>query len=296
MRSTFVACPRKFAWEYLDHWRPISPSVHLHAGKAWAEAMEAARRAFYCDGRSTEEAEALALAALIHHYGTFDCPPDSPKSLERLSAALVYYFTCFPLDADPATPYIGTTGPMVEFSFVLPIDDSLRHPVTGDPILFSGRADMVANFAGAVTIYDDKTTSSLGSSWASQWDLRGQFSGYSWAAREYGIPVSQVLVRGISILKTKFDHAQALSARPTYAIERWHAQFVRDIRRAITCWEEGYWDYNLSDACSSFGSCLFKQPCMSANSEPWLKGYFIRRAWDPVTRTETLLPEPPQDV
>ncbi len=70
-------------------------------------------------------------------------------------------------------------------------------------------------------------------------------------------------------------------------IDTWHAQAIRDIRRAIACWEEGYWDVNLADGCSAFGGCLFQQPCMSADPEPWLTGgNYAVRIWDPLLREE----------
>lgn len=321
MRTSFVACPRKFAWEHLDHYKPVSPSVHLHAGAAWAKALEVLRAAYYCGvsmvGRrpsgahpyaekavvwtketcrdhDEELALELAISALAVAYGSFDCPPDSAKSANRLAEALVYYLSAFPLATDPAQPYVGATGPMIEFSFALPFDDNLRHPETGEPIIYAGRADMVATFAGAVSIYDDKTTSALGATWFNQWDMRSQFTGYSWAADMYGIPARQILVRGISILKTKINHAQALSDRPDWRRNRWHKQVGRDIRRAIACWQEGYWDYSEADACTHYGGCIFKMPCSSQDPEPWLRGNFARRVWDPVARTEDSVAELPE--
>jgi hypothetical protein len=203
--------------------------------------------------------------------------------------ALAYYYQCFPLRDDAVQPYSPPGGqPMIEFSFALPLDPDLLHPETGEPIIYTGRADMVATYAGAVSIYDDKTTSQLGASWANQWLLRSQFSGYCWAARQYGIPATQVVIRGISILKTTFGHAQVITHRSQHLVDEWHTQCVRDIRRAIATWKEGYYDANLSDSCSSFGSCQFLQPCQSDNPANWLLGgNFTRRAWNPVTRIET---------
>ena len=303
LRSAFVSCPRAAYWEFIEHWKSPFPNVHLHAGKAWASALETARLAFYSDGKTPHEAQALGLRTLILEYGDFTAPErgsGAAKSLDRLIEAFAYYFTAFPLESDPAQPHIGPDGkPMVEFNFALPIHPepdskngpALLHPETGDPILFAGRADMVARFAGALTIYDDKTTSALGGQWAQQWNRRSQFTAYTWAAHQYGIPVTQVLVRGIAILKTSINHAQAIPARTPHHIEEWHTQVIRDIRRAIDCWKTGYWDVNLSDSCSSFGGCMFQQPCMSNNPEPWLAGgNFQRRIFDPITRTEAIIP------
>jgi len=295
MRSAFVECPRKFSWEYLRHFKAKAPSVHLHAGGAWAASLETTRNAFYRDELPALDAQALGLQTLIREYGDFDPGRHDNKSLDRLIAAFQYYFQAFPLESDPVQPYIGKNGPMVEFSFALPLSPDLLHPQTGEPIIYTGRADMVATYAGAVSIYDDKTTSSLGASWAGQWDRRSQFTGYVWAANAFGIPVTQVVVRGIALLKTSINHAQAITIRTPHHVSEWHFQAVRDIRRAIECWREGYWDLNLADACSGYGGCMFKQPCMSNNPEPWLTGgnYSIR-VWNPVTRTETELPEEPQ--
>lgn len=292
LRAAFVSCPRAAYWEFFHHFKSPFPNVHLHAGKAWAAALERARMAYYGDGQDQVTAQALGLETLITEYGDFVCPErgsGSNKSLDRLIEAFTYYFTAFPFADDPVQPYRTKEGkPMVEFNFALPIDPTdLLHPVTGEPILYAGRADMVATYAGALSIYDDKTTSQLGQSWANQWNRRSQFSAYSWAAREYGLPVSQIVVRGIAILKTQINHAQAITVRTPHHVDEWHFQVKRDIKNAIAMWKEGYFDVNLSESCSSYGGCQFLQPCMSNNPDPWLEGQFERRIWDPVNRTET---------
>ncbi len=294
LRSAFVSCPRAALWEHFHHFKHPEPSVHLHAGKAWASALEAMRLAYYGEGLPDAESGAIGLETLIREYGDFQAPErgsGNAKSLDRLIEAFSYYRSAFPLASDPVQPYRRRDGkPMVEFNFALPLDaENLLHPETGEPILYAGRADMIATYAGSLSIYDDKTTGQLGASWANQWNRRGQFSGYSWAAREYGIPATQVVVRGIAILKTSINHAQAITVRTPHHVDEWHGQIIRDIKRAITAWKENYFDVNLSDACSSYGGCSFQQPCMSNNPDPWLEGQFVRRRFDPITRTEEVI-------
>lgn len=299
MRSAFIECPQKFYWEYMQHFKGRNESIHLHAGKVWANALETTRMAYYGEGRPELPSIGLGINALIEGYGDF-VPPQfgsgASKSLDRLLEAFAYYWTAFPLATDPVQPYRGTNGkPMVEFSFALPLGPDCLHP-SGEPILYSGRADMIATYAGAVSVYDDKTTTALGDQWAKQWNLRAQFTGYTWAARAYGIPVQQIVVRGIAILKTQIKHAESLVSRSPAMIDFWHGQIIRDINRAKALWEEGYWDRNLSDGCSAFGGCMFQQPCLSNNPDPWLETGFIRRAWNPVTREETLVTPLPQET
>lgn len=284
MLASFRSCQTKFFREYMLHYKPATPSVHLHAGASFARGLEVARRKFYEDGANEPDAIAYGMGALVSAYGTYECPQDSAKSLERMAGALEFYFDRYPMATDDAKPILLGSRRAIEFSFAEPLE--AINPETGDPIIFCGRADMVAEFASGVYIFDDKTTSSLGATWSKQWEMRSQFSGYSWAARRTGIPVNGVLVRGVSILKTKYDTQQAITNRADWEIERWYEQVHRDIARMQQMWESGYWDYNLDHACSEFGGCMFLNACKSPDPQPWLDLYFTRRVWDPLLREE----------
>ncbi len=286
--AAFRACPRRAYLQYVEHYKPSTPSVHLHAGGAFARGLEVARTAFYCDGASPDDAVASGLHALLTFYGNFDCPSDSPKSAERMAGALVYYFDNYPLGEDKAIPITLPNGRRgIEFSFAEPIDSP--HPESGDPILYVGRMDMVADFAGGIFGEDDKTTSSLGASWAKQWDLRSQFTGYCWGAQKNDLELQGFLVRGVSILKTKYDTQEAVTYRPQWMIDRWYEQLLRDVSRMKECWESGLWDYDLDNACTDYGGCVFRRVCLSDDPTPWLATEFTRRKWDPVHRIETVL-------
>lgn len=317
MIGSFRACPQKMFRQYIQHWKPKAESVHLVAGGAFAKGLEVARKAYFCgvvptyreevdpetgirkmvkdgevecDKGDAAFSEGAGLHSLLIAYGDFECPSDSAKSIERTAGALEYYFSQYPLGACGMTPISlpdGNRG--IEFSFAEPLD--VRHPVTGDPILYTGRADMIAEFAGGVYIEDDKTTSALGASWPRQWELRSQFTGYSWAAKQAGIHTDGAIVRGVSILKTKYDTLQAITYRSEREVNRWYDQVNRDIERCIAMWKEGRYDYNLDHACAEFGGCSFVQICKSADPETWLKMYFEKRVWDPLARKETTVEE-----
>jgi hypothetical protein len=286
--AAFRSCPQKAFQEFILHWKTRDPSVHLHAGACFAHGLEVARTAFYVEGRDAETAVALGLNALVKQYGDFECPADSAKSLDRTAGALEYYFFRYPLETDRAIPMTlpgGRRG--IEFSFLEPLE--ILHPETGDPILYSGRMDMMVEYENMYLGEDDKTASQLGASWPRQWDLRSQFTGYVWGAQRAGIKLDGFLVRGVSILKTRYDTLEAITYRPAWMIERWYEQVHRDAKRMIECWETGQWDYNLDHACAEYGGCIFRGVCQMRNPEPLLLQQFERRRWDPVMRTETLL-------
>lgn len=287
MLSTFRACEEKARLEYFEHWKPRVPSVHLHAGKAYAAGLEAMRVAYFVQSHSSSAALALGEETLRAEYGDFQCPANSAKSLDRMIGALRYYASSYPLETDYARPVQLGDKLAIEFSFAEPIN--VLHPTTGNPIILAGRADQIVSFAGGTYIEDDKTTSSLGPSWSQSWDLRSQFTHYCWAAARMGIQVDGVLIRGISILKTKYDTKETVTYRPAWMVERGIRQLERDVRRMIRCWEEGIWDLNLDHSCSDFGGCSFRQICLVQDGKPFLEADFQRRAWNPLTRMENVV-------
>ena len=286
--AAFRSCPQKAHLEFVQHWKPSEPSVHLHAGAAFAHGLEVARTQFYVHGESPGASVAQGLGALMAAYGDFECPPESAKSLERTAGALEYYFSRYPLGEDRAIPMTLPGGKRgIEFSFLEPIE--MNHPETGEPLLYSGRMDMMVDYENMHLGEDDKTTSQLGASWPRQWDLRSQFTAYVWGAQRAGIKLDGFLVRGVSILKTKYDTLEAITYRPAWMIERWYEQLLHDTARMIQCWESGYWDFNLDHACAEYGGCPFRGVCQMQRPEVLLKQQFEQRVWNPVTRQETKL-------
>lgn len=285
--DAFRSCPQKAFREYVQHWKGKGRNVHLHAGAAYASGIEAGRKAFYVDGKPLSEAEAIGLNVLAEAYGDFECPASSAKTKERMMGALDFYWSQYPMDQDFAKPAVigGRSG--IEFSFAEPLP--INHPDTGQPLIYVGRADTIMDYAGGLYIEDDKTTSSLGQSWLNQWEMRGQFTGYCWAAQQSNIDVRGVMVRGVSILKTKYDTAQVITNRSPYEIERWYHQTLRDIERMVRAYKEGYWDWAMGEACNSYGGCKFEDACKSHDPDSWIIPHFEQRVWCPDTREELTL-------
>lgn len=176
--SGFKRCPTYWRYNVLRNLMTKGTNIHLHAGGAFAAGLEAARKAFYGEGLSEDDAIAAGIYALIQYWGTVDIPEDEAKSYPRMVQALIEYFTVWRLPDDPFRPYTLANGkPAVEFTFALPIPEVL-HPTTGQPLLYGGRFDMLAEHEGVIYIEDDKTASQLGPSWGKNWDLDSQFTGY----------------------------------------------------------------------------------------------------------------------
>jgi hypothetical protein len=287
-RSMFVSCPQKWVYGNLRNITSKEPSIHLHAGGAFASGLEHARKAFFDQGKSETESIKLGCEAVVRVWGDFEAPEDSAKSLPRLVEALMEYFFEYPLAANPIKPLMLANDPSrhaIEFTFSVTLP--IKHPVTGNPLMYAGRFDMLAEYNGTLFAVDEKTASQLGTQWMMQWDLDSQFTGYCWAAQQYGYPVGGAIIRGISFLKTKFGHAQAIIYRPEWEIDRWYANLIWDIEQMIELWkranEKRFIPMALDKSlCGQYGGCAYRKLCTSRDPEAWIESEFTARTWNPL--------------
>jgi hypothetical protein len=261
-------------------------SIHLVAGRAYAKGLEVARLA-YMRQEDPETCLELGTAALIEEYGDAECSEKESKTLDRMVGALEYYFSEYPLEDDPARISVIAGVPAVEWRFALPLP--FNNPDTGMPLLYAGRTDTIMDFCGARYAEDDKTTKQLGASWPNQWELRSQFMGYAWAGRELGLGLQGTLVRGVSILKTKYENAQAIVNSPDWKIDEWVEHRDHLISHALFQYQRGqgaYWEPALDDTCNEYGGCFLKSVCTIPPERRinWLNTNYEESTWNPLSR------------
>lgn len=320
MVTCFRSCPQKFWQEFVLGLRPPSISIDLHAGGCFATGLEATYKALYVEKLSLEKALEKGLGAYVAAWGHFEIPEwkRTSKTMDRMWEAISNpegddknkgYFDIYRPLTDAVQPYLDPDGnPTFEYSFAIPLEptgpnsfaktgreeyeksgitrESLcfpEHP-NGGPFLYTGRFDMLGSYNGRPIVRDEKTTgSSIGQHWAEQWNLRSQFMGYIWACQQCGIDVDSVCVRGISIQKTQIVHAEAFKTYSRFMLDRWHEQLRRDLWRLRRCYDEGHFDFNLGDACTAYGNCIFQNVCQSPNPESW-QSEFVVRHWNPLDK------------
>lgn len=283
--STFMACQRKAQNSFFHKLAPTGTSTHLNAGGAIAKGVEIVRRSYYQHGRSAQASLADGLWALSKAYGSYDPPTGNPKleakDWSHCMLALSAYFSHYPLEKEDLKPLVTAAGAAVEFTFALPLP--ILHPTTNEPILYTGRFDMVGVRNSLIWAVDEKTCGSMGPTWGNQWSLRSQFLGYTWALHQSGLKAAGAIVRGICLQKTQFKFAEMQVMYPDFLIRRWHDQLLRNITAMISAWKSGHFAYALGDACTSYGGCEFTTLCQSDNPADWLHHY-QRRDWNPLTK------------
>lgn len=288
MMSCFRACPQKYWLEFAQGYRPRGVSIDLHAGGCFATAMETTYRAIHLEGKSVSDALMIAHGAFIRAWGNFIIPEHkrTAKTFDRVWEAVEDYFNVYPPLTDHVQPYFASNGaPTFEYTFCIPLDfDGFPLHPSGEPFLYTGRFDMLGSYNGRPCVRDEKTSgASPDVNWSEKWDLRSQFMGYVWACRQMGIDLDTVVVRGIGILKTKIAHAEAIKVYSSFMIDRWFEQLRRDVIRLRACYDEGYFDFNLGDSCTSFGNCIFNPVCQSPTPESWLSNFEVS-FWNPLNK------------
>jgi hypothetical protein len=287
MITAFRNCPRKFYNEFILGLRPQATSIDLHAGGAFSKACETFYKEFHCGEHQGDmnNCRMLAYNSFNSYWGDIDAPHNSPKTKDNVWLAFEVLLREHPPATDHVQPYFVEGYPTFEFTFAIPLEGPgwPVHPLTKDPFIYTGRYDMLGTYHGAPCFRDEKTTKRAGPTWAEQWDLRNQFIGYKWASIASGIPIKWTVIRGIVIQKTSIHILEAIKDYPEHLMLRWREQLRHDLIKIVACWESGYWDYNLAEACTSYGGCMFKNSCLSSEPEKWLDGMVVRR-WNPLAK------------
>lgn len=283
MMSTFDSCKRKFLWEYIYRLGGREKSPDLHAGGAFARGLEVARHELWSNNQPLEVALLSATREFIKTWGDYEPPEDHQKSFANTLGALWDYFREYPPGEDPVRPYMIEGKAATEFTFA--IETEVKHPISGDPIMFVGRFDLLGYFNDALYIVDEKTTKSMGPTWARQWNMRGQFMGYCFAAQSYGLKVNSAIIRGLAIQKTQYKHMQAIVSYPQFLIDQWWEATNRKVVEMVHAWESSLdiraWTQSFGDACSSYNGCPMQDMCTTSDIRSWSESY-EERYWDPL--------------
>ena len=284
MRTAYDACERKFLLSHIYNLRKSDPSRHLVFGGAYAKGLEVARIEFYARG-NTDKVNYIgkAMLAAIKEWDLEldDMLLDEAKSLPNCLMAILYYFETWPM----ATDWVGPLGvdhedPAIEFTFAFPLDISRDD----HPMLYTGRFDMFVDFQGSHAIYDDKTASSLGNAWVNGWNMDSQMTGYIWAGKQAGFETKTAIIRGVSILKKSFGHAQAIQHRTDWEVDKWYETLHYNLGGMIYKFEAGPDEFrpSLGQACKAYGGCPYEMLCKKRNWKDWIEPEFHEYVWDPL--------------
>ena len=286
--STFRKCPQQCFREHFLCRVEDTGNIHLVAGAAYAAGHEAFRLGFYGKGALHKDYEGsleAGILAIIKHYGydeereSSDRWAASPKTCERMIGSFLDYWQQYHPKLAVGKMHFHEGVPSAEMGGKFPLD--VLHPVTGKPLMYSIRFDYIENRGGQIWLGDDKTTSSLGTSWAKQWDIRSQFLGYVYGARLlFDIPCIGVIARGTGILKHSVSHMEVPISVPEFMAAKWWKWVNLNAQKMVDAWKNAEWEYDFADGCAAYGGCKFANSCNAKFEHKHLASMPIR-VWNP---------------
>lgn len=292
----YASCPLKFFYGTILNLTPRTTNIHLNAGAALAASLNTFRRHYYAPDseKDIDLCLAYALQTLVEEYvrgagelshSQWDEMNIDVKGLPNMAVALVAYVDNFnPADPYGLHPYVDPTGEVwAERSFTFPTQ--VGHPVTGQPILYSGRVDWIGEHNGYKFVVDEKTTKAMGKNWTNQWNLRGQFIGYTLGFLSSFPEVAGTWVRGINLLKESIRFAEHPVNVPVWLIRDWWTDLNYMLADAVRDWERGHFRSDRGSACTQYSGCQFQSICKipSDQRHSFARPLFTQARYNPLT-------------
>jgi len=236
--ASFISCELKGFRAHIQHLKSPVSSPDLLAGGSFAKACELARKAFYNEGKTQEEAIQLGEEYILNSESV-----EHPiKTNERIATVFRKYIEDFPFTGGfkPCTLPDGSHA--IEFRFE--VDTGIPHPDLPDRnIMFTGLLDGLYEriVDGKVVdryVLDEKTTSRISripgtkvvdlEKEADNFRASGQLIGYAFAAENLGIDITSALIRRVPILKNHEPAYELEIPITTFMKEQWAvATFTR---------------------------------------------------------------------
>lgn len=290
--SLYKACPYQCWLKDFCNVQVNSENVHLTAGAAYANGLEAWRKARYFDNTTPDDALSIALCAVIKTYGHLNCS-EWEKSWLAVCEAIVFYADSYPPESEAFRPFALSDIATLEFSMAMPLP--FKHPDTGEPIMYVGRVDQFVKNVNDNMVYseDDKTVSKLGATFSRRFKTDGQFLGYNYMAKyHYDIPVIGSLLRATCFYVNRLDKDQILISHSDTMLENWYNGLIQTVEQMLIMYLRKSADGPIrafNTACSNYGGCVFQEHCYL--NYPISRPEFKKQKWDPVNRVNIVIEE-----
>lgn len=271
--ETFITCPTKYKYGYIDNLRSLrGRNAASYWGTAFHDGIEAYDTALFYEV-SRGDAVDFAVHTVVERYGhTLQGADNTSRNLDTLIRAVVWYDAHY---ADDKYETIASPDgtPALEEKFTVPLWDG-KHRL-------SGRIDALKSFENTLYVFDHKTTTTtIGEYYFKDFRPSFQFICYIWAVRQF---VEQP-VRGVIINACQTAAGFARFGRSIYQVNEaelleFEKEMTTYMEMADDMADASYWPRNPS-SCGKYGGCDFRNVCsQSPEFRPtWLAEDFTTRS------------------
>lgn len=261
--ETFTTCPRQSQYYILQRKELNRDRIALSFGEAFHDVLREMYTRFGVSYRSASDNAAVLAYAQTRQLTP---PIDDYRTTSYLVTGVDKYLAQYP--AEPftiASMPDGTPGIEIPFTFPLGVIDS---PIYGRiTIIWTGKIDLVYRSNGRLGLMDHKTTSIMGASYFTEFEIAHQFYGYA-AALEYILhePVGEICVNGLGCRKptrtgVPYEFSRHVIPVSRALLNEWHDDTLAILRTFISHAEHGYFPKHTKWCVAKYGACQFRALC-----------------------------------
>lgn len=255
--KAFLNCQRKYFWRYVEHFQPVGyDRPALDFGTAIHEGL----RVWYEEGKLNPALDAF-------HDLWDERWEDTKRTHEKGEELLRSY-----VEKYPDEPFEWISPPEQVFKVKL-FDTN-----------FVGRFDGVIKFQSMPLIIDHKTATRMGQSYFYRFRPDMQMSAYVWAARQlFEEKIMGAYINVLYFTKTKMKFEREIIPREDWELEEFLDVASSVISQIQSRDRDNYreWTPNWS-FCDHWGTCKFRDLCVSEDPYRTARGEFEREEWDPL--------------
>lgn len=275
----YMNCPRRYFFEYILHWRPERPNVHLVFGEAWHLAMEHLLLNGY-----TDETIAQAYSLFLDKYREYFAPEwdesNKNKSPNKALAGLLKYAKTYGNRDTEKVLYTEIAGSVM---------------IAKDRLVYFKMDSILERSDGSIMSREHKTGTTVSRQWLDQWVLSVQTGMYSHVLHclykdVWGVEINGVFFgsRDIQLQRVPVRRSPLQMQVWLTNTNTWVEKILLDTERLL-CYAD---DEEVMQAfpmcttnCTQYFGCVFHDLCRMWEN-PWkmrdeLPHGFKREAWDP---------------
>lgn len=305
-----TTCPRAAHYHLGLRIKSSKEKSALEFGRIIHKALDVRYRTCASMYAQTPEVEAAMLAVLEQEFSKWSPPEDDFRTHSFAVELINRYGITYPFESFEIVR-LPDGRPFIEVPFALPLgtleikDDLLVRDIVTNEIapryvdtinlVWSGKIDLAYRASsGGLYILDHKTTSMMGPSFFTEFELSHQMYGYVWAAQTlFNQPVEGFCINALATRKpTKTGKALEFE-RKNYTVSKahldeWQHDCIHIVSNYVESVRSGYMPKHTKWCCGKYGVCQYHSVC-TLNPEYRMtmlqSGEFMPVTWSPLNET-----------
>lgn len=287
----FTTCPRSAQFAIAMRKVPSGERVPLKFGGIVHKILEARYRAATSMHAQSPEVEQVMLAIARDEFLSWQPPEDDFRNFDCVTTFISKYGEQYPFESFDVVK-LPDGKPFIEVPFALPLGEIVDGAGKSIKLVWTGRIDLAYTINGSLYIMDHKTTSIMGPSYFTQFEISHQMYGYAWAAEQIlGTQVIGVVINALGVRKPSktgkaFEFQRQLIPISRPLLAEWKTDCLHIVADFVEMCRRGYLPRHTSWCVGKFGECPYRKVCTLDSVEQRMfmlnSGEFQTNDWSPL--------------